>query len=253
MRRECFPPPLRFKGNRELAIPACITARASRTCRDACRDCLPAVAGKTFPTFPAHAHPQFYVFGKRPIRTLTDSEQSWRMLVTTVTASTTRVSLQTTCFASYVASQGMGECSVRKSYNWLLSIRLWVARNGRWYPTNHVSGSYCDRNAGWFSEHARERKCAWQIALVTMPDFLVLSFVRVWDAQRPAITHVHSSLQRTRIRLSIWYIGVCVETSDNSCETYVTWIILRCSFSILLWNLFALDWHSTVIEWRVMA
>ena len=27
-----------FKGNRELAIPACITARASRTCRDACRD-----------------------------------------------------------------------------------------------------------------------------------------------------------------------------------------------------------------------
>ena len=27
-----------FKGNRWLAIPACITARASRTCRDACRD-----------------------------------------------------------------------------------------------------------------------------------------------------------------------------------------------------------------------
>ena len=27
-----------FKGNRELALPACITARASRTCRDACRD-----------------------------------------------------------------------------------------------------------------------------------------------------------------------------------------------------------------------
>ena len=27
------------KGNRQLAVPACITARASRTCRDACRDC----------------------------------------------------------------------------------------------------------------------------------------------------------------------------------------------------------------------
>ena len=27
-----------FKGNRQLAIPACITGRASRTCRDACRD-----------------------------------------------------------------------------------------------------------------------------------------------------------------------------------------------------------------------
>ena len=31
-------PPTDFKGNRELAIPTCITARASRTCRDACRD-----------------------------------------------------------------------------------------------------------------------------------------------------------------------------------------------------------------------
>ena len=31
-------PATNFKGNRQLAIPACITARASRTCRDACRD-----------------------------------------------------------------------------------------------------------------------------------------------------------------------------------------------------------------------
>ena len=62
-------PDAEFKGKRELAIPACITARASRTCRDACRDCLPAVAGKTFPAFPAHAHPQFYAFGKRPMQT----------------------------------------------------------------------------------------------------------------------------------------------------------------------------------------
>ena len=37
------------------------------TCRDACRDRLPAVTGKTFPAFPAHAHPQFCVSGKRPI------------------------------------------------------------------------------------------------------------------------------------------------------------------------------------------
>ena len=34
---------------------------------DACRDRSPAVTGKMFPAFPAHAHPQFYVFGKRPI------------------------------------------------------------------------------------------------------------------------------------------------------------------------------------------
>ena len=62
-----FSPDAEFKGKRGLAIPACITARASRTCRVACRDCLPAVAGKTFPAFPAHAPPQFYVFGKRPM------------------------------------------------------------------------------------------------------------------------------------------------------------------------------------------
>ena len=46
-----------FKGDRQLVIPACITARASRTCRDACRHRLPAMAGKTFPTLPAHAQP----------------------------------------------------------------------------------------------------------------------------------------------------------------------------------------------------
>ena len=62
-----FSPATDFKGNRKLAIPACITARAWRTCRDACRDRLPAVTGKTFPAFPAHAHPQFCVSGKRPI------------------------------------------------------------------------------------------------------------------------------------------------------------------------------------------
>ena len=46
-----------FKGNRLLAIPVCITARTSHTCRDACRVRKPAVAGKTFPAFPAHAQP----------------------------------------------------------------------------------------------------------------------------------------------------------------------------------------------------
>ena len=62
-----FSPAADFKGNRWLAIPACITARAWRTCRGACRDRLPAVTGKTFPAFPAHAHPQICVSGKRPI------------------------------------------------------------------------------------------------------------------------------------------------------------------------------------------
>ena len=52
-----FFPPLTSKGNHYIAIPACITSRASRTCRDACRDRLPTVAGKTFPAFSAHAQP----------------------------------------------------------------------------------------------------------------------------------------------------------------------------------------------------
>ena len=41
MRRECRE---RFPRHRELTIPTCITARASRTCCDACRDGYLAVA-----------------------------------------------------------------------------------------------------------------------------------------------------------------------------------------------------------------
>ena len=76
-------PAAEFKGNRELAIPACITARMSRTCRDACRNCLPTVAGKTLPAFPAHAHPQFYVFGKRPISCVKPPQNITQMLFQT--------------------------------------------------------------------------------------------------------------------------------------------------------------------------
>ena len=47
-------------GKRQLAIPACIRARASRTCRDACRDCLSPVAGKTFPAFPGACAPAIF-------------------------------------------------------------------------------------------------------------------------------------------------------------------------------------------------
>ena len=68
-----FSPAADFRGNRYLAIPSCITARASRTCRDACRDRLPAVVGKTFPAFPAYAHMQFYLSGKRPITVIEEA------------------------------------------------------------------------------------------------------------------------------------------------------------------------------------
>ena len=67
-----------FNGNRQLAIPACITARAWRTCHDACRDRLPPVVGKTFPAFPAHAHPQFCVSGKRPMNYM---HRSWFVML----------------------------------------------------------------------------------------------------------------------------------------------------------------------------
>ena len=56
-----------IKGNHQLAIPACITARASRTCRDACWDRWPKVAGKTFPAFPAHAQPAILPIWQEPI------------------------------------------------------------------------------------------------------------------------------------------------------------------------------------------
>ena len=61
----CFFSAADFNVNSWLAIPACITARMWRTCRNSCRGRLPAVAGKT--AFPANAHPQFYVWGKRPM------------------------------------------------------------------------------------------------------------------------------------------------------------------------------------------
>ena len=52
-----FSPPYGLKGHHWLAIPVCITSRTPRTCRNACRDRQPAVAGKTIPAFPAYARP----------------------------------------------------------------------------------------------------------------------------------------------------------------------------------------------------
>ena len=70
MCRECRE---RFPRHHGLAITTCITARTSRTCRDACRDYKPAVSfevgvGKTFSRHSrCMCNPQFYVYGKRPI------------------------------------------------------------------------------------------------------------------------------------------------------------------------------------------
>ena len=56
-----------FKGNRQLVIPACITARASRTFRDACRDRQLVVTGKCSRYSRRMRKPQFCVSGKRPM------------------------------------------------------------------------------------------------------------------------------------------------------------------------------------------
>ena len=57
-----------FKGNRQLAIPACITARTWRTRHDACRDRQLAVEGKRSRHSWRMRNPQFYVSGKRSIK-----------------------------------------------------------------------------------------------------------------------------------------------------------------------------------------
>ena len=61
-----------FKGNRKLAIPACITARACRTCREHVPWCMlgslnPRLRGKLSWRSRCMRNPQFYVFGKRPM------------------------------------------------------------------------------------------------------------------------------------------------------------------------------------------
>ena len=70
MRRECRE---RFPRHRRWAIPTCITARASRTCRDACRDRQLSVSfeigggGKRSQHSRRMRNLQFYVSGKRPM------------------------------------------------------------------------------------------------------------------------------------------------------------------------------------------
>ena len=70
MRRECRE---RFPRHRRWAIPTCITARASRTCRDACRDRWLSVSfeigggGKRSRHSRRMRNQQFYVSGKRPM------------------------------------------------------------------------------------------------------------------------------------------------------------------------------------------
>ena len=54
---ETFSPPHRLQRKPLVSDPACTTARASRTCPDACRGPLNRGGGETFPAFPAHAQP----------------------------------------------------------------------------------------------------------------------------------------------------------------------------------------------------
>ena len=64
MCRECRE---RFPRHRSLAIPTCLTARAWRTCRDACRDRWPAVSfevggGENVPSIPGACATRNFVY-----------------------------------------------------------------------------------------------------------------------------------------------------------------------------------------------
>ena len=122
-----FPPAAEFKGNRELATPACITARASRMCRDACQDCLPAVAEKTFPAFPAHAQPQFCVFDKRPIRhVMIEHPDETVSSLWPMTDSTGRTRYKNRKFSVCGCGSNLHVCDINTiildEYNWKLTI-----------------------------------------------------------------------------------------------------------------------------------
>ena len=84
MRRECRE---RFPRHRRWAIPTCITARASRTCRDACRDRQLSVSfeigggGKRSRHSRRMRNLQFYVSGKRPIVMFHWDENILRLLI----------------------------------------------------------------------------------------------------------------------------------------------------------------------------
>ena len=76
-----------FQARRQLQQKP-LVSDASHTCRDACRDRLPVVAGKTFPAFPAHAHPQIYVSGKGPLVCPTNPHGTVLMTVISLTGMT---------------------------------------------------------------------------------------------------------------------------------------------------------------------
>ena len=59
-----FSPP---KKKSLVSDPACITARAWRTCCDACRDRLPALAGRPSRHSRRMRNPQFFVSDKKPM------------------------------------------------------------------------------------------------------------------------------------------------------------------------------------------
>ena len=130
-----FSPAADFKGNRELAIPACTTACAWRTFRDACRGRLPAVTGKTFLVFPAYAHPQFCVSGKKPMVLQSKPECLFPPPMVKVISSPFFVGWLIRCCMPHMRSEGMVlwcYCLTRSFYSIdgvnMKHIRLWYIR-----------------------------------------------------------------------------------------------------------------------------
>ena len=104
-----------FKGNRSIATPTCTTARASRTFRDACRDNLLAMAGKTFPAFPAHAQPSIERFWQEThIRCVSYMSSQWG---TTILAENLGH-----CYSSFIGTHYCDDICIKCTHGYLKNV-----------------------------------------------------------------------------------------------------------------------------------
>ena len=143
-----FSPPPISKGR----TPACITARAWRTCRDACRDRYPSVVGKTFPAFPAHAQTAIFRIwqeahyriscGLAPKLILNSKPLTSRLPITSSTHLTNRLTIWEKTKQTKKTWQwyGPASCSVQNSKE----LVIWSGRYGRTrFSSMWDSDRYC--------------------------------------------------------------------------------------------------------------
>ena len=136
-----------------------VPARAWR--RDACRDRYPAVVGKTFPAFPAHAQPAIYVSGKRPI----DDRHRASYVIMTITDGcphavkgdmpTVRYRHNVTLFNSFVLNVNCTRVTSNRIQLWC----FYVSWNGGW--VDHPRITSFRQTSEWFACHAATLTSIW--------------------------------------------------------------------------------------------